>query len=162
MKKNESNTHPKDDKNIGKNSPSRPPGKKGRGGLLDENIKTFVRNTLGCGCPEEVFEYMDCQSNITLNDVVLRNRINIGNRLLIYIVEVHNGDSLKNVLPLLIDTGKKERDNLKFNRFRLVLTSDNIDDTKKNAEDIFKTIDKDEKVHLHVILKADIPILSNL
>lgn len=127
-----------------------------------ENIKTFVKNKLGCGCPEEVFEYMDCQTNITLNDIVLCNRMNIGNRLLIYIVEVNKGDSLKNVLPLLIATGKRERDDLKFNRFRLVLASDNIDETKKIAENIFKTIDKDEKVHLHVILKADISILSNL
>ena len=158
MKKNESNTDPNDDKNIGKNPLSPPSGKKGRGGLLDENIKTFVKNTLGCGCPEEVFEYIDCQSNIKLNDVVLRNRINIGNRLLIYIVEVHNGDSLKNVLPLLIATGKKERDDLKFNRFRLVLASDNIDETKKAAEDIFKTIDKDEKIYLHIIFKTDLPI----
>jgi hypothetical protein len=132
------------------------------GGLLDENIKTFVRQTLGCGCPEEVFEYIDCQTNITLNDIMLRNRINIGNRLLIYIVEVNKGDSLKNVLPFFINMGKKEKDDLKFNRFRLVLASDNIDETKKAAEDIFKTIDRDEKVHLHVILKADIPILSNL
>ena len=158
MKKDESNTHPNDDKNIGKNPLSPPSGKKGRGGLLDENIKTFVKNTLGCGCPEEVFEYIDCQSNIKLNDVVLRNRINIGNRLLIYIVEVHNGDSLKNVLPLLIATGKKERDDLKFNRFRLVLASDNIDETKKVADDVFRTIEKDEKIHLHIIFKTDIPV----
>ncbi|MBU2578223.1 hypothetical protein KKA69_05370 [Patescibacteria group bacterium] len=122
-----------------------------------ENIKTFVRQTLGCGCPEEVFEYIDCQTNITLNYGVLCNRINIGNRLLIYIVEVHNGDSLKNVLPILIAMGKKERDNLKFNRFRLVLASDNIDKTKKVAEDIFRTIEKDEKIHLHIILKTDLP-----
>jgi hypothetical protein len=123
-----------------------------------ENIKTFVRQTLGCGCPEEVFEYIDCQSNITLNDIVLRNRINIGNRLLIYIVEVHNIDSLKHVLPILIEMGKKERDNSKFNRFRLVLASDNIDETKKVADDIFKTIEKDEKIHLHIIIKTDLPI----
>lgn len=123
-----------------------------------ENIKTFVRQTLGCGCPEEVFEYIDCQSNITLNDIVLRNRINIGNRLLIYIVEVHNTDSLKHVLPILIEMGKKERDNSKFNRFRLVAASDNIDKTKKVADDIFRTIEKDEKIHLHIILKTDLPI----
>jgi hypothetical protein len=93
-----------------------------------------------------------------LNDIVLRNRINIGNRLLIYIVEVHNTDSLKHVLPILIEMGKKERDNSKFNRFRLVAASDNIDKTKKVAEDIFRTIEKDEKIHLHIILKTDLPI----
>jgi formiminotetrahydrofolate cyclodeaminase len=38
------------------------------------------------------------------------------------------------------------------------LASDNIDEAKKAAEDIFKTIDKDEKVHLHIIFKTDLPI----
>jgi hypothetical protein len=125
--------------------------------INSENIKTFVRQTLGCGCSEEVFEYIDCQSDIALNDVILCNRINIGNRLLIYIIEVENTDSIRHSLPFLINMGKKERDNSKFNRFRLVITSNNIDETKKVADDVFKTIEKDEKIHLHIIPKTDLP-----
>ena len=129
--------------------------------INDENIKTFVRQTLGCGCPEEVFEYIDCQSNITLNDIVLRNRINIGNRLLIYIVEINSIESISHSLPSLIRVGRNERDSLRFNRFRLVLASDNIDDIKQAAEDIFKNIDKDERIYLHIVSKTDIPIFLN-
>ena len=36
--------------------------------IKTENIKAFVRQTLGCACPEEVFKRIDCQSNIKLND----------------------------------------------------------------------------------------------
>jgi hypothetical protein len=123
-----------------------------------EKIKTFVKQTLGCACPEEVFEYIDCQSNIKLNDdIVLNTKINIGNRLLIYVVEANNPGFIKNVLPFLVNTGKKERDNLRFNRFRLVLVTDKLDEIKEVAESLFNTINKDEKVHLHVIQKNKVP-----
>jgi len=123
-----------------------------------ENIKTFVQKTLGCGCPEEVFEYIDCQFNIKLNDIVLSHKINIGNRLLIYVIEVNNQSSVKNILQFLVNTGKNERDNLKFNRFRLVLVTDKLNEIKENAGMIFDSIPKDEKVHLHVVDKKKVPI----
>lgn len=127
-----------------------------------ENIKTFVQQTLGCGCPEEVFHYIDCQVNSKLHDTVSGSKINIGNRLLIYVVEVNNPDSLNHTLPFLFDIGKKERDGKGFNRFRLVLATDAFNEIKQVAEDIFKDIDKDEKVHLHIVLKNSIPVFSNV
>ncbi|MEW6002802.1 MAG: hypothetical protein AB1638_09190 [Nitrospirota bacterium] len=124
-----------------------------------ENIKTFVKKTLGCSCPEEVFKYIDCQSNIKLNDdILLSNKINIGNRLLIYVVQNNDQDTLKDVLPLLVNTGKKERDDLRFNRFRLVIATDKLSEIKENAEIIFQKIEKDEKIHLHIVSKKDIPV----
>ncbi len=124
-----------------------------------ESIKIFVRQTLGCGCPEEVFKLIDCQFNIKLNnEAILRNRINIGNRLLIYILEVNNTGPIKTILPFLIKSGKTERDNFKFNRFRLVLITDRVEEIKRTAESIFAGMDKDEKVHLHVVDKDMVPI----
>jgi hypothetical protein len=123
-----------------------------------ESIKTFVKQTLGCACPEEVFTYIDCQSNIKMNDIVLNSKINIGNKLLIYVVEINNRDSIKKLLPFLVSTGKKERDNLGFNRFRLVLVTEKLNEIKETAERAFKTIPKDEKIHLHVVLKNKVPI----
>jgi len=89
--------------------------------------------------------------------MVLRSKLNIGNRLLIYIVEVDDQDSLKNILPFLIEIGKKERDGLGFNRFRLVLATNTVNETKEVAEAVFKDTAKDEKVHLHLVLKESIP-----
>jgi hypothetical protein len=125
-----------------------------------KHIKTFVKETLGCTCSEEVFDYIDCRLNIRVNDIVLRNKINIGNRLLIYVVKVNSTDQLKGILALLIEKGRKERDNFKFNRFRLVLETDDIDEIKEVADKIFETTDKDEKVYLHVVSKSDIPAFS--
>lgn len=125
-----------------------------------ESIKTFVQKTLGCGCPEEVFKYIDCQFNIKIDDIVLSSKINIGNRLLIYVVNVNDQNSVKNILSFLVNTGKNERDNLNFNRFRLVLVTDRLSEIKETAEIIFKTISEDEKVHLHIIDKKNVPIFS--
>lgn len=118
-----------------------------------EKIKTFVQKTLGCGCPEEVFTSIDCQSNIPLNNVLLRNKINIGNKLLIFIVEINDDDSLEETLTSLVDTGIKERDSVGCNRYRLVLASDNPSMFKQHACDIFDTLAKDERVHMHVVHK---------
>ncbi|OGW51447.1 MAG: hypothetical protein A2Y81_07490 [Nitrospirae bacterium RBG_13_43_8] len=124
-----------------------------------EAIKLFVQQTLGCGCPEEVFEHIDCQFNIKVNhEIILRNKIKIGNRLLIYVLEVNNAGPIKTILPFLVAAGKTERDNLKFNRFRLVLVTDKLDELKQAAESMFDTISKDDKVHLHVLHKETVPI----
>jgi hypothetical protein len=124
-------------------------------------IKTFVQQTLGCGCPEEVFNLIDCQFNVKLNgETILRNKINIGNRLLIYVLEVNNTGPLRNILPFLVKSGKAERDNLKFNRFRLVLITDMVDEISKTAETIFYDVNKDEKVHLHIVDKESVPMFE--
>ena len=126
--------------------------------MNDKEIKVFVRETLGCGCPEEVFQYMDYQSNIMSGDVLLRARLNVGNRLLIYVVDVEKRESIRNILSRLIDIGKKERDDLGFNRFRLVLASDNVSEIRRTSEELFRDSVKDEKVHLHIVQKAVIPL----
>jgi hypothetical protein len=130
--------------------------------IRTEDIKSFARQTLGCACPEEVFKRIDCQSNIKLNDnILLSSKINVGNKLLIYVVEINDQDSMKHTLSFLLNIGKKERDSSGFNRFRLVLATDKLDEIKEVADVTFKTIDKDDRIHLHVISKKDIPIFSN-
>ncbi len=124
----------------------------------DADIKNFAQITLGCGCPEEVFKTIECRSNIMLDGIRINDHINIGNRLLIYVVEVGRPDSVENILKSLVIYGRKERDSSGFNRFRLVLTADDIGIFQKDAENIFRSINSDEKVHLHSIRKADIHI----
>jgi len=124
----------------------------------DADIKNFAQITLGCGCPEEVFKTIEYRSNIMLDGIRIRDHINIGNRLLIYVVEVGRPDSVENILKSLVIYGRKERDSSGFNRFRLVLTADDIGIFQKDAENIFRSINSDEKVHLHSIRKADIHI----
>jgi hypothetical protein len=126
----------------------------------NEKIKLFVIQTLGCACPEEVFQYIHCQHNIKLNDdILLHNKINIGNRLLIYVVEINNPDSIKRNLPLIIQAGKNERESSGLNRFRLVIATERVDQIKHIADSVFNNLkDKDEKIHLHIIHKKEIAL----
>lgn len=124
-----------------------------------EKIKAFVQQTLRCSCPEEVFYSIDYWSGIKVNDqILLHDKIIIGKRLLIYVVEADNTEYLNRTLKFIFDIGKRERDERGFNRFRLVLAVDTFNEIKQIAENIFKDIDKDEKVHLHVVLKSDTPV----
>ncbi|MBC8468417.1 MAG: hypothetical protein H8D56_03005 [Planctomycetes bacterium] len=122
-------------------------------------IKEFVRNTLGCNCPEEVFQYIDCRTVVNIDEnIVPAYEINIGNRLLIFAAAIDEVDSLKPVLSNLVRAGIKKRDEKKFNRFRLVLLTAPDIDIAEQASEIFSSLAADEKVHLHVINKDDFPV----
>ena len=125
-----------------------------------ENIIAFVKQTLGCNCPDEVFSNIEYQSDIPCSGIVLDMKINVGNRLLIYIVTVNDPDSLGRMLPVLITAGKKERNGAGFNRFRLVLAADNINAIEKEAEKIFNRLNEDEKIYLHTLPRNSLPQCS--
>jgi len=125
-----------------------------------ENIIAFVKRTLGCNCPEEEFSTLNCQSDISCNGLVLDLKINVGNRLLIYVITVNDPDSLVRILPVLVTAGKRERDGAGFNRVRLVLAADDISTIEKEAVKIFSSLNKDEKVHLHTLPGKSIPQCS--
>jgi hypothetical protein len=125
-----------------------------------ENIVAFVKNTLGCNCPDEVFSLIECQTGILCSGIVLDMKINVGNRLLIYIGKVNDPDTLRRMLPVLVTAGKKERDGAGFNRFRLVLAADDINAIEKEAKKIFNTLNEDEKIYLHTLPGKSIPKCS--
>ena len=123
-----------------------------------DRVKDFVQCTLGCGCPEEVFESIQRTTDVKIsNRIWLKEKIKIGERLLIYVVEVDSIEELNTIVPGLIIAGRDERDRIEFNRFRLVVATDNIEELKPIAGEIFMTSsDVDEKVHLHLVMKDDI------
>jgi hypothetical protein len=116
-------------------------------------IKRFVQETLGCGCPEEVFRSIEYRRNFRLNSfIVLSARIIIGNRLLIYVTESGSGACIEEHLPVLMAMGRKERDEKGLNRFRLVFVTDDPAEVQRTAEKMFEELrGMDEKMHLHVI-----------
>jgi hypothetical protein len=122
-------------------------------------IREFVRKTLGCNCPEEVFQYIDCRTVVNIDEnIAPAYEINIGNRLLIFAATIDKVDSLKPVLLKLVRAGIKKRDEKKFNRFRLVLLSAHDINITEQAAEIFSPHALDDKVHLHVINKDDFPV----
>lgn len=127
---------------------------------MSDEIKEFVRRTLGCNCPEEVFQNIDLQSATQIDEnIVLDYEINIGNRLLIFATGINKVDSLEIFISKLVQTGIKKRDDNKFNRFRLVLLTTRVNDIVEQAQGILDSLVTDDKVHLHVIDKNDFPLI---
>jgi hypothetical protein len=127
-----------------------------------EQIKHFVQNTLGCSCPEDVFQSVDVRNTARLSSfITLDNTIIIGNRLLIYIAEAGTAGCTEEHLPILVEAGKKERDKKGLNRFRLVLVTDEPEGVQLAAEKQFEELrGSDDKVHLHVINRKTMPFAT--
>jgi len=124
--------------------------------ITNEAIKAFTREILGCECPEEVFDKIVCEDDVQIDsEFTVSYRINIGDRLLIYILILEQRRELGSELPKLIEAGEKERNDRGFNRFRLVLVSENPDVIKDNAHKLFEQLEKDEKIHLHNVRRND-------
>ena len=120
----------------------------------NDNIRIFVRNTLGCSCPEEVFRTIQCVPGVRLrDDITLDAALLIGNRLLVYVFEPTNSSDIQQHLAFLVTSGKKERDTRGLNRFRLVIVTDEGEDPQLLKNTFDTLADKDEKVHLHMISK---------
>jgi len=128
----------------------------------NESITRFVRDTLGCNCPAEVFERIEFTRLPPEGDGP-HARVIVGGKLLIYIHSL-DGDSVISdaALATLTRHGIDERDSTGLNRFRLVLASADPEHTLEAASHTFKMLRGcDVKVHLHTIA-ADDPILDIL
>jgi hypothetical protein len=124
-----------------------------------EALKRFVKETLGCNCPEDVFQNIDCRSNVDLGDNThLDYEINIGDRLLVYVERIDAIDSVAPVLSRLVRSGVSKRNKHNFNRFRIVLLSQKPTDVAKTASEVFHSLGPDEKTHLHVVAEEDFPV----
>lgn len=122
----------------------------------DQNIVDFVRHTLGCGCPDEVFDQIECQNGDSQTNIYTRS-ITLGGRLLIYIWETNDSSIIETSLPAILVHGKNERDRRGLNRLRVVIATDDVDHIGSIAQRIFRDLsDKDEKVHLHVVHIHDV------
>jgi len=116
----------------------------------------FVRHTLGCKCPDEVFEQIEYQDGETLGNTGERS-ITLGGRLLIYIWETNDPFLIKSNLPAVLSQGRNERDRRGLNRFRAVIATDDIDGIGPLAKQLFQDLsNKDDKVHLHVVHVDDV------
>ena len=117
-------------------------------------IKQFVQETLGCLCPEEVFNKIDYQKEI---DGFPGRKVNVGDRLLIYIISMNGKSNIQGVINSALEQGVKERDKQRFNRFRLVLVSFRPDELRSSAEQAFDSTGyTDEKTHLHIVNESDV------
>ena len=117
-------------------------------------IKRFIQETLGCSCPEEVFNQIDYQKEC---DDISERKINVGERLLIYIITMGGKSNVQGVISSALEQGVEERDEKGLNRFRLVLVASCPDELRSSAEHAFDSSGyADEKTHLHVVNETDV------
>ena len=118
----------------------------------NENLKAFVKNTLGCGCPEKVFEKIDVSKLLIVEHGKEMTRIVVGETLLIYIIRPEpSGDFVDSVESIGL-IGKTDRDTNNYNRFRLVVSG--IEDDAQQAkvsERFSKSFNTDDKMHIHFV-----------
>lgn len=130
--------------------------------MLDQTtrneITNFVRNKLGCQCPEEAFRTIVLEAGVTASGTIRYTRIVIGDRLLVYVFNQSESEHLDLVIPELAGTGIKERDDRKYNRFRLVVASRPPGQPSDQAVAIFrKHFGQDEKAYIHLVSGDDLP-----
>jgi hypothetical protein len=116
------------------------------------DLQRFVRSTLGCKCADDVFQSVaiDCFAGHT--------RLVIGNRLLIYVMEVATEPSVGNTVSRLASQALADRNLHRLNRLRLVVASAQSRLALADAKAAFtETVGDDDRAHLHVIATEQLP-----
>lgn len=126
----------------------------------NQALKQFVREVLGCNCPEEVFQNIQiARGSKALAAYPADYQIAIGGRLLIVVVTDKEPAALNKQFASIVAEGKQVRDAGGFNRFRLVVLSAQTSATGKLLQQQFdKLPSRDEKIHLHVVSAASWPL----
>jgi len=123
-------------------------------------LRTFIRSTLGCGCPEDVLEWIQCtHTELTQEDDTRITRIDVGGRLLVYVLEIDGPDwRAEETLPAVVAAATVDRATSCFNRLRVVVAIDDPKEMRPRMERIFNgSAPADERVHLHVVRSTDLP-----
>lgn len=126
-----------------------------------EAIARFVRESLGCQCPDEIFEQIEAAYGIKVGGIPILARIVIGNRLLIFVIELTSHSPSAPSIEKLIHAGKNERNGRGLNRFRLVIVSEDADFNRILVKKFDTEEANVEKIHFHIVSRKD-PHLKEL
>lgn len=121
-------------------------------------IEHFVRVTLGCQCPDEVFQSISIDPVETADRAARYTRLLIGNRLLIYILDATKDGVADDALTALVARGCRERNEHGYNRFRLVLAGDGPASEYTVVQQAFEhAAGNDGRAHLHCLPRSLLP-----
>jgi hypothetical protein len=122
-------------------------------------IEQFVRETLGCQCPDEVFRSISLDHLRSADGVIPYTRLVVGNRLLIYILDAASSSVGDGALTDLVARGCRERIECGYNRFRLVIACDEPDAVAARTRRAFhRATGQDERAHLHCVGPGLLPL----
>lgn len=125
-----------------------------------KKVKSFIQNTLGCTCPDAIFTKQEIDNDIAIGGIENCVKLCIGEKLLIYLVAIDSIDDLSESIISIISEGRKERDSIPVNRFRLVLVANDVDAVSAEAHLAFDSIDDlDDKVHIHILPERECEML---
>jgi len=121
-------------------------------------VTKFVREAIGCNCPDEVFRHIEIQHGSSAVKACPADcELRIGGRLLIVVTS----EPLARLAPHLAEVvaeGKRARDERKFNRFRLVVQTGKPAEQSEQFFRVFESsTEKDERTHLHVLPRGEVP-----
>jgi len=115
-------------------------------------IEVFVRGTLGCRCPEEIFADITISHQQNPDSDPACTRLVLGSRLLVYFLDARHSKALHADVATLTTRGCADRNCNHLNRFRLVVTADRPDETRAEVDTAFAgAAGHDDHAHLHVI-----------
>ena len=126
---------------------------------VHSELVKFIREGLGCGCPDAVFERLgvDRQPAVFAGlpvDAVL----SIGDRLLVGICASRPWKEIDEYLERCVVTARRLRDERGYNRFRLVVVTVAPDFARPVLAQRFETLPaRDDRLHLHVVEPAVLP-----
>ncbi|HQR23765.1 MAG TPA: hypothetical protein PL152_03385 [Steroidobacteraceae bacterium] len=121
-------------------------------------IVAFVRTTLGCQCPDDVFRAVAVERVGARNGGIAHVRLTVGDRLLIYVFEPGQAGAAAEVVESLARTGIAERNARGFNRFRLVIATPNPRGFPGDAPATFAAVaGPDARAHLHFVATSGLP-----
>jgi len=118
----------------------------------------FVRGTLGCGCPDEVFQHVAISRLPAIAGRPPIVQLLVGSRLLIHVVAPPDGAAANGWIEQLVDNGRGARDRHGYNRFRLVIASAvPLTSARELQERFARAIAGDGKAHLHFVGSEQLP-----
>ena len=123
------------------------------------SIEHFVRGTLGCGCPDEVFQQLVVSRLPPIAGRPPILQLQVGSRLLIHVVAPPDGATANGWIEQLAANGRTARDRHGYNRFRLVIASPTPPASVRDMRERFaRAIVGDEKAHLHFVSRDQLPV----
>lgn len=129
---------------------------------MDDNAFAagFVRNVLGCGCPDEIL--LSVQFSRAALGPMTAVRLNVGGRLLVCVPEDIVDAEIVEQIPEICAIVRRERDHAGFNRARLVLGESGDAGVNERITQAFGTAAAgDERLLLHILPRETIsPLLA--
>ena len=122
-------------------------------------LASFVRATLGCGCPEEVFRDLRIRLHPRgFLGLPVEGVLEVGGRLLVVVCTPEAWRDVAQVLPTLLAAGQRIRDGAGFNRLRIVVPTARTEAVASSLGPRFSRLaDADGRSFLHVVECSQVP-----